>query len=240
MSEARTPLPRVKVVGKQHPHRGEYGRFTGRVVSLFGKKMASVATFHRAIFGRLTMTTNSSGEVRTPLEALIAEWRDIAALSSIRVVAQTYRQCADRLEAALAAVPPAEPAAEERYGDMRCAACGHLSSEHACDHAASDMGCDKCDCEAYAMRRAAEPAPTTTGPELQDSSLLDLILKKTREAFGTQGETYLRDALRSTAIQPAEPAPAPAPALHRCSGCGLHWGDPSNYHFETVTMNRDE
>lgn len=32
--------PRIKVVGKDHPHRGEYGRFTGETISVLGKRMA--------------------------------------------------------------------------------------------------------------------------------------------------------------------------------------------------------
>lgn len=50
MTDEQTPsalapqrLPRVKIVGKDHPHRGEYGRFTGKVIQLItGAKMALV------------------------------------------------------------------------------------------------------------------------------------------------------------------------------------------------------
>jgi hypothetical protein len=35
-------LPRVKIVGREHPHKGEYGRFTGETISVFGKRMALV------------------------------------------------------------------------------------------------------------------------------------------------------------------------------------------------------
>ena len=35
--------PRVKIVGRKHPHCGEYGRFTGEVIRLVtGPKMALV------------------------------------------------------------------------------------------------------------------------------------------------------------------------------------------------------
>lgn len=35
--------PRVKIIGKHHPHRGEYGRFTGDVIRLAtGDRMALV------------------------------------------------------------------------------------------------------------------------------------------------------------------------------------------------------
>lgn len=37
------PQPRVKIVGREHPHRGEYGRFTGETIRLVtGAKMALV------------------------------------------------------------------------------------------------------------------------------------------------------------------------------------------------------
>ena len=36
-------LPRVKIVAKAHPHKGEYGQFTGEVIRLVtGHKMAHV------------------------------------------------------------------------------------------------------------------------------------------------------------------------------------------------------
>jgi hypothetical protein len=39
--------PRVKIVGKEHPHRGEYGRFTGEVIRLVtGQQMALVKLEH--------------------------------------------------------------------------------------------------------------------------------------------------------------------------------------------------
>ena len=44
-ASGRAPLeqPRVKIVGKNHPHRGEYGRFTGKVIRLItGATMALV------------------------------------------------------------------------------------------------------------------------------------------------------------------------------------------------------
>jgi hypothetical protein len=38
-----TDRPRVKIVGRDHPHRGEYGRFTGEVIRLVtGTTMALV------------------------------------------------------------------------------------------------------------------------------------------------------------------------------------------------------
>jgi hypothetical protein len=42
-------LPRVKIVGCDHPHRGEYGRFTGEVIRLItGARMALVKLEHCA------------------------------------------------------------------------------------------------------------------------------------------------------------------------------------------------
>lgn len=40
--------PRVKIVGKEHPHRGEYGRFTGEVITMKtdGSRMALVKLEH--------------------------------------------------------------------------------------------------------------------------------------------------------------------------------------------------
>jgi len=37
-----TPQPRVKVIGAKHPHRGEYGRWTGEVRTLLGKPLGLV------------------------------------------------------------------------------------------------------------------------------------------------------------------------------------------------------
>lgn len=32
-------LPRVKIVNRKHPHAGEYGRFTGKIITMnFGKR----------------------------------------------------------------------------------------------------------------------------------------------------------------------------------------------------------
>lgn len=39
-------LPRVKIVSNTHPHRGEYGRFTGEIINVLGKKMALVKLEH--------------------------------------------------------------------------------------------------------------------------------------------------------------------------------------------------
>ena len=39
--------PRVKIVGREHPHRGEYGRFTGETIRLVtGSVMALVKLEH--------------------------------------------------------------------------------------------------------------------------------------------------------------------------------------------------
>jgi len=39
--------PRVKIIGRDHPHRGEYGRFTGEVIRLVtGQQMALVTLEH--------------------------------------------------------------------------------------------------------------------------------------------------------------------------------------------------
>lgn len=38
--------PRVKIIGVDHPHRGEYGRWTGEVRMLLGKKMGLVTLEH--------------------------------------------------------------------------------------------------------------------------------------------------------------------------------------------------
>jgi hypothetical protein len=36
-------MPRVKIVGREHPHHGEYGRYTGQIIRLVtGTKMALV------------------------------------------------------------------------------------------------------------------------------------------------------------------------------------------------------
>lgn len=44
---ADSPKPRVKIVGKDHPHRGEYGRFTGETIRLVtGQRMALVRLEH--------------------------------------------------------------------------------------------------------------------------------------------------------------------------------------------------
>lgn len=39
-------LPRVQIVNRKHPHFEEYGRFTGKMVTLFGKPMAEVTLEH--------------------------------------------------------------------------------------------------------------------------------------------------------------------------------------------------
>lgn len=39
-------LPRVKIVGREHPHRGEYGRFTGETINVVGTRMALVKLEH--------------------------------------------------------------------------------------------------------------------------------------------------------------------------------------------------
>lgn len=45
--QATTPkLQRVQVVNRKHPHFEEYGRFTGKIVSLLGKPMAEVKLEH--------------------------------------------------------------------------------------------------------------------------------------------------------------------------------------------------
>jgi hypothetical protein len=38
--------PRVKIVGPEHPHRGEYGRFTSETISVIGQRMALVKLEH--------------------------------------------------------------------------------------------------------------------------------------------------------------------------------------------------
>lgn len=46
---ALAALPRVKIVKRSHPHVGEYGRFTGKVITMnFGKRkqMAEVKLEH--------------------------------------------------------------------------------------------------------------------------------------------------------------------------------------------------
>lgn len=46
MPDKPTPLPRVQIVNREHPHFEEYGRFTGRIVTMRfgdGKQMAEVA-----------------------------------------------------------------------------------------------------------------------------------------------------------------------------------------------------
>ena len=47
MSE--TPLPRVQIVNREHPHFEEYGRFTGKIITMrfgAGKQMAEVKLEH--------------------------------------------------------------------------------------------------------------------------------------------------------------------------------------------------
>ena len=39
-------LQRVQIVAREHPHFEEYGRFTGKIVTLFGKPMAEVTLEH--------------------------------------------------------------------------------------------------------------------------------------------------------------------------------------------------
>lgn len=57
------PLPRVKIVGKEHPHRGEYGRFTGEMIRIAtGAKMALV-TLERCAHG-MSACYVSPGDVR--------------------------------------------------------------------------------------------------------------------------------------------------------------------------------
>lgn len=43
-----TSLPRVQIVNRKHPHFEEYGRFTGKVVTMrvSGKSMAEVVLEH--------------------------------------------------------------------------------------------------------------------------------------------------------------------------------------------------
>lgn len=42
MTEQAPALPRVKIVGRKHPHRGEYGVWTGEVIRVLGTKMGLV------------------------------------------------------------------------------------------------------------------------------------------------------------------------------------------------------
>lgn len=42
MTVQTSQLPRVKIVGREHPHRGEYGRFDGSTINVLGKRMALV------------------------------------------------------------------------------------------------------------------------------------------------------------------------------------------------------
>lgn len=44
MSDPAEKLPRVQIVNREHPHFEEYGRFTGKVITLrfSGKSMAEV------------------------------------------------------------------------------------------------------------------------------------------------------------------------------------------------------
>lgn len=39
-------LPRVQIVNRKHPHFEEYGRFTGKMIVLFGSDMAEVKLEH--------------------------------------------------------------------------------------------------------------------------------------------------------------------------------------------------
>ena len=45
MTEGARPLPRVQIVNRKHPHFEEYGRFTGKIITMpfgNGEQMAEV------------------------------------------------------------------------------------------------------------------------------------------------------------------------------------------------------
>lgn len=69
MAIGPTALPRVQIVNRQHPHFEEYGRFTGKVITLtFGdrKRMAEVKLEHCSHGGDACFV--SVGDVRQVAE----------------------------------------------------------------------------------------------------------------------------------------------------------------------------